>query len=106
MTQQHPLTMRTPHPHLTPARAPAAPATAAAEEKITHGVTDVAFSATGRIMFASYDENKCRAWETISKEGTYHELDGHKNRVSCLGVNSTGQALCTGSWDTELTVWA
>lgn len=76
------------------------------EEKITHGVTDVAFSATGRIMFASYDENKCRAWETISKEGTYHELDGHKNRVSCLGVNSTGQALCTGSWDTELTVWA
>ena len=31
---------------------------------------------------------------------------GHENRVSCLGVNSTGEALCTGSWDTYLKVWA
>lgn len=37
---------------------------------------------------------------------TFHELKAHKNRVSCLGVNYTGQALCTGSWDTELAVWA
>lgn len=37
---------------------------------------------------------------------TFHELKAHKNRVSCLGVNFTGQALCTGSWDTELAVWA
>lgn len=77
-----------------------------AEDSITHGVTDVAFSATGKLLFASYDEPVCRAWETISKDGTYHELNGHKNRVSCLGVNSTGQALCTGSWDMELAVWA
>lgn len=39
------------------------------EERIIAGVTDVAFSATGRLLFASYDECFCRAWETISQEG-------------------------------------
>ena len=29
---------------------------------------------------------------------------GHENRVSCLGVSPTGDALCTGSWDTLLKV--
>ena len=24
----------------------------------------------------------------------------------CLGVNDNGQALCTGSWDTLLKIWA
>lgn len=76
------------------------------EEKIIAGVTDVVFSYTGRLMFASYDESFCRAWETVSKDGVWHELKAHKNRVSCLGVNYTGQALCTGSWDTELAIWA
>jgi guanine nucleotide-binding protein G(I)/G(S)/G(T) subunit beta-1 len=31
---------------------------------------------------------------------------GHSNRVSCLGVSSDGNALCTGSWDSTLKVWA
>ena len=31
---------------------------------------------------------------------------GHENRVSCLGVSPTGDALCTGSWDTLLKIWA
>ena len=57
-------------------------------------------------MFAAYEEGYSIAWETISRDGTFHELKAHRNRVSCLGVNSTGQALCTGSWDTELAVWA
>ncbi len=31
-------------------------------------------------------------------------LQGHDNRVSCLGVSSDGMALCTGSWDSLLKV--
>jgi WD40 repeat protein len=31
-------------------------------------------------------------------------LEGHDNRVSCLGVSSDGMALCTGSWDSFLKV--
>lgn len=26
-------------------------------------------------------------------------LNGHENRVSCLGVSNDGMSLCTGSWD-------
>jgi hypothetical protein len=26
-------------------------------------------------------------------------LNGHENRVSCLGVSNDGISLCTGSWD-------
>lgn len=26
-------------------------------------------------------------------------LSGHENRVSCLGVSNDGISLCTGSWD-------
>ena len=35
-----------------------------------------------------------------------HELVGHDNRVSCLGMQSQGKALATGSWDTLMKVWA
>lgn len=31
-------------------------------------------------------------------------LQGHENRISCLGVSSDGTALCTGSWDSTLKV--
>lgn len=76
------------------------------EDKIIAGVTDICFSSTGRLLFASYTEPFCRAWETISKEGVFHELKAHKYRVTSLGVNATGQALCSGSWDMSLSIWA
>lgn len=76
------------------------------EDRIICGITDVTFSKTGRLMFAGYEDKICIAWETISKNGAFHEMKGHKDRVSCVGVNASGQALCTGSWDTELAVWA
>lgn len=34
----------------------------------------------------------------------FHELKGHQNRVSTVGVNAEGNALCTGSWDQTLMV--
>lgn len=69
-------------------------------------VTSVAFSKSGRLMFAGYDADTCYAWDTVSTDGAYHELKGHSERVSCLGVNSSGEALCTGSWDKTLAVWS
>ena len=75
------------------------------EDRIICGVTDLTFSKTGRLLFSSYDESYIIAWEIISKEGTFHELKGHRNRVSTIGVNTSGNALLTGSWDTELAIW-
>lgn len=76
------------------------------EDRILCGVTDVAFSLSGRLLFGAYEDGFVVAWETLSREGVYHELRGHKARVSCLGVNNCGEALLTGSWDMELAIWA
>ena len=29
-------------------------------------------------------------------------LQGHENRVSCLGVSQDAMSLCTGSWDSTV----
>lgn len=69
------------------------------------GITSVAFSISGRYLFAGYDNNTCSIWDTLRGEHI-EALTGHMNRVSCLGVSSDGNALCTGSWDSTLRVWA
>lgn len=60
-----------------------------------------------------YDDYACNGWDTTAPSGTENpafefniQNGGHENRVSCLGVSPNGQALCTGSWDTLLKIWA
>ncbi len=84
-------------------------------EKITCGITSTDFSKSGRLMFAGYDDNCARVWDSFSstEEGanSVATLSAHENRVSCLGINHSktspdaGTALCTGSWDTFLWTW-
>jgi len=74
-------------------------------ESILCGITSVAFSSSGRFLFAGYDDNSCNIWDTL-KGDKLGALQGHENRVSCLGVSSDGMALCTGSWDSLLKIWA
>jgi len=76
-------------------------------DKILCGITSVAFSKSGRLLFAGYDDFNCYAWDITNTSGQHaYQLAGHDNRVSCLGINPKGEALCTGSWDTLLKVWA
>jgi len=74
-------------------------------DKILCGITSVDHSHSGRYLFAGYDDFNCYVWDTLtgSQVGC---LAGHDNRVSCLGVSQSGQALCTGSWDSFLKIWA
>jgi len=74
-------------------------------ENILCGITSVGFSASGRYLFAGYDDFACNMWDTLTGERR-ETLASHDNRVSCLGVSHDGQALCTGSWDSFLNVWA
>ena len=74
-------------------------------DKILCGITSVAHSSSGRFLFAGYDDFNCYVWDTLSGKQV-GVLAGHDNRVSCLGVSSDGQALCTGSWDSFLKIWA
>ncbi|KAG2318617.1 hypothetical protein Bca4012_055180 [Brassica carinata] len=73
-------------------------------------VTSIAFSASGRLLFAGYaNNNTCYVWDTLLGEVILDlgELqDSHKNRISCLGMSADGSALCTGSWDSNLKIWA
>jgi len=74
-------------------------------DSIMCGITSVAFSASGRYLFAGYDDFNCNAWDTLKGECVF-SLPAHDNRVSCLGVSSDGMALCTGSWDSLLKIWS
>lgn len=81
-------------------------------EKILCGITSVDFSKSGRLFFAGYDNYQCYIWDSLgSSNRPCHQLQGHENRISCLGVNHSpdhpysGTALCTGSWDTFLKIW-
>ncbi|ORX74726.1 heterotrimeric G-protein beta subunit (G-beta, Gpb) [Linderina pennispora] len=74
-------------------------------DNILCGITSVAFSASGRLLFAGYDDFNCNVWDVL-KGDKVTTLSGHDNRVSCLGVSSDGMALATGSWDSLLKVWA
>jgi guanine nucleotide-binding protein G(I)/G(S)/G(T) subunit beta-1 len=79
-------------------------------QKYTHdsilcGITSVGFSQSGRFLFAGYDDFNANVWDVLKGE-RIATLQGHDNRVSCLGVSSDGMALCTGSWDSLLKVWA
>lgn len=74
-------------------------------DNILCGITSVAFSISGRILFGGYDDWTCNVWDTLKGERV-GVLTGHENRVSCLGVSTDGMALCTGSWDSTLRVCA
>ena len=72
-------------------------------DNILCGITSVAFSTSGRVLFAGYDDYNCNVWDTLKGE-RIGVLSGHDNRISCLGVSGDGIALCTGSWDSLLKV--
>jgi len=69
------------------------------------GVTSISFSSSGRLLFAGYDDQNCLIWDTLRNEKIF-SLNGHDKRVSCLSVSNDGKAVCTGSWDMNLKIWA
>lgn len=102
-------------------------------DNIICGITSVAFSKSGRLLLAGYDDFNCNVWDSMKTERAgkcecilrrrlsileivewgfinfcfTHSgvLAGHDNRVSCLGVTEDGMAVATGSWDSFLKIW-
>jgi guanine nucleotide-binding protein G(I)/G(S)/G(T) subunit beta-1 len=72
-------------------------------ENIHCGISSVALSVSGRYIFAGYDDFNCNVWDSLKGDKVF-TLQGHENRVSCLEVSNNGMALCTGSWDSFLSV--
>ena len=75
-------------------------------QELNAGLTSLAFTKSGRLIFAGYDSlSVAYVWDTIKSAYPIGELSGHGNRISCLGVPPDGQAVCSGSWDSELRIW-
>jgi guanine nucleotide-binding protein G(I)/G(S)/G(T) subunit beta-1 len=77
-------------------------------DKIAAGISSVAFSKSGRLLFGGYEDHSVRAWDILAdpagSSSCAAHLVGHENRVSSLAINPQGDALLTGSWDTVLRV--
>jgi guanine nucleotide-binding protein G(I)/G(S)/G(T) subunit beta-1 len=58
-------------------------------DNILCGITSVGFSASGRLLFAGYDDFNCNVWDTLKGERVA-VLAAHENRVSCLGTSDRG----------------
>nr|AEQ61903.1 GTP-binding protein beta subunit [Salvia miltiorrhiza] len=72
-------------------------------------VTSIAFSTSGRLLFAGYTNGDCYVWDTLLAEVVLDLgklQNSHDGRISCLGLSADGSALCTGSWDSNLKIWA
>ena len=76
-------------------------------ENVTCAITCIDFSASGRLLFAGYDNASCFAWDALVEHAPSptFSLSSHTGRVSCLGVSSQGHAVATGSWDGRLAIW-
>ncbi|KAL3843462.1 hypothetical protein ACJIZ3_000865 [Penstemon smallii] len=72
-------------------------------------ITSIAFSISGRLLFAAYTNGDCYVWDTLLARVVLNLgslQNSHDGRISCLGLSADGSALCTGSWDANLKVWA
>ncbi len=85
--------------HLSRSRYPDAcysPATTISNARLV----DSTFSTLGRILRHDTDE-LLQVWDVLRGDRVGN-LNGHENRVSCLGVSNDGMSLCTGSWDSTV----
>ncbi|KAK8961970.1 Guanine nucleotide-binding protein subunit beta [Platanthera guangdongensis] len=72
-------------------------------------VKSIAFSISGRLLFAGYSNGDCYVWDTLLAEVVLNLgslQNSHEGTISCLGLSSDGSALCTGSYDKKLKIWA
>jgi guanine nucleotide-binding protein G(I)/G(S)/G(T) subunit beta-1 len=72
------------------------------------GYTSIAFSKSGRLLFCGHSHSNVLAYDVLHERTTpaFTINQAHEGHVSCLGVSPDGNALCTGSWDFVLKIWA
>ncbi|KAM7537060.1 hypothetical protein Aperf_G00000075678 [Anoplocephala perfoliata] len=75
------------------------------KDSVIFGCNAVDFSLSGRLLFGGYNDHSLNIWDTL-KGKRISILYGHENRVSSLRTCPDGNAICTGSWDSTLRVWA
>mmetsp|Transcript_35240 Transcript_35240/g.85289 ORF Transcript_35240/g.85289 Transcript_35240/m.85289 type:complete len:399 (+) Transcript_35240:148-1344(+) len=78
------------------------------DDSSSEGFTSVSFSRSGRLLFCGHSDGNVVAFDTLSSTSSpsFVLQQAHEGHVSCVGVSPDGSALCTGSWDSQLKIWA
>lgn len=78
------------------------------DDSTSEGFTSLAFSRSGRLLFCGHSDGNVVAFDTLSSTSSPSFVlpQAHDSHVSCVGVSPDGSALCTGSWDFHLKIWA
>ena len=74
----------------------------------SEGLTSLTFSGSGRLIFCGNAEGSVLVFDTFSdkRNPVFSLVGAHERHVSCVGISPKGDALCTGSWDGQLKIWA
>lgn len=68
------------------------------------GFTSCALSTSGRYLLCSGIEGNIHAWDTV-KVSHNAILQGHENRITCIGLSPNGMCLASTSWDQQVRLW-
>jgi guanine nucleotide-binding protein G(I)/G(S)/G(T) subunit beta-1 len=78
-----------------------------ANDVMVTGISGVAFSKSGRLLFTGCDDNNVYAWDTLEDRSSplqVHEY--HQQRVAAVALPLSGQCVAAASWDTDVSLWA
>lgn len=70
------------------------------------GVTSVAFSRSGRVLYACYAEYGGVVWDTLRGAVIGVMTGGHSDRITSVAASQDGEALATASWDHTIKIWS
>lgn len=73
------------------------------EEPDANTFTSVGSSKSGRVIFGGHANGNIVAVDVLTGKTNYYN---HGRYVSCIGVAPSGDAVCSGSWDYVLKIWA
>ncbi len=76
------------------------------DDGIKYGPTSADVSKSGRFVVTGHDDCQAVIWDVLSEKSLTTNLVSHRDKVSCVGFDCDGHAICTGSWDALLKIWS
>jgi guanine nucleotide-binding protein G(I)/G(S)/G(T) subunit beta-1 len=75
------------------------------DQEESKGITALAPSFTGKIVFAGYSNGTVRAWDVIQSK-IISSFSAAEKRVTALEMSPDGKALACADWESKIGIWA
>jgi len=75
------------------------------KENTYASINSIAFSRSGRLLFAGCDDRKIKVWDVLKEGDPILEIDAHTNVIKSVGISSDGYVLASGAHDNEVKLW-